>query len=366
MSEAPPLLYGMLELILYVALAAVSSFFCSLAEAALYSCPWSRIEQLRREGRRSGDILHAMRSNVERPITALLTLNTVANTAGATLSGAAWVKVYGEESMGLFALLFTLLVLIFSEIIPKTIGVAHCRVVMPGLARPVQWLVLLLSPLVWAIGFVGKMVRGGKKGPEATEDDIRAMVSLTHRAGILKSFEEKAIRNILALDSKTVDLIMTPRTVVFSLPETMTVAQAQDAHAAWPHSRIPVHSEDDPEDVVGVVFRRQVFEALANDQEQRTMAELMRPVHFVLESLTLDKALAKFLESRQHLFVVLDEYGGMAGVVTLEDVLEEMLGSEIIDESDQVEDMRALAHKRRKELTRARTSAARPGVNDKR
>jgi CBS domain containing-hemolysin-like protein len=349
----------MLELILAVVFASVASAFCSVSEAAFYSFPWSRIEQLRKQGRKSGEILHAMRSDVEKPIAAVLTLNTVANTAGAAVAGAAWVHVYGAESLAWFTAAFTALILLVGEIIPKTAGVAYNRTLMPWLARPLQWLIWALSPLVWVVGLFGRMVRRGKKGPEATEEDIRALVSLTRRAGVLKPYEDMAIRNILSLDSKSVDQIMTPRTVVFSLPGDMTVAEARDSHATWPHSRIPVYEGEDPEDVVGIIFRRQVFEALADDRDDIRLSDLMRPVDFVLESITLDKLLVRFLESRQHLFVVLDEYGGMAGVVTLEDVLEEILGSEIVDETDQVVDMRELARRRRSQLTKTAASGSR-------
>lgn len=349
----------MFELILAVALSCVASAFCSVSEAAFYSFSWSRIEQLRKQGKRSGDVLHALRSDVEKPIAAVLTLNTVANTAGASIAGAAWVRVYGPESLVWFVAAFTALILIVGEIVPKTAGVAYNRTLMPLLARPLQLLVLGLTPLVWVVGMFGRLVRRGKKGPEATEEDIRALVSLTRRAGVLKAYEEMAIRNILSLDSKTVDQIMTPRTVVFSLPGDMTVAEARDSHATWPHSRIPVYEGEDPEDVVGIIFRRQVFEALADDRDDIRLSDLMRPVDFVLESITLDKLLVRFLESRQHLFVVLDEYGGMAGVVTLEDVLEEILGSEIVDETDQVVDMRELARRRRSQLTKTAASGSR-------
>ena len=182
------------------------------------------------------------------------------------------------------------------------------------------------------------------------EDGIRALVTLTRRQGTLKPYEESAIRNILALDDKRVEEIMTPRTVVFSLPAVMNVGEAMEANKTWPHTRIPVYEGEDAEEIVGVVYRRQVYEAAANDHLDTPLSDLMRPVRFVLENLTLDRLLRKFLESRMHLFVVLDEYGGMAGVVSLEDVLEEMLGSEIVDETDQVVDMRELARLRRSEL----------------
>ncbi len=343
----------MIELILAVVLATFVSASCSVAEAVLYSFPLSTVEKLKREGKKSGIILDRLRRDIEEPITAILTLNTIAHTAGAAIAGAAWAKLYGEKTLGLFALFFTIVILIFSEILPKTVGVVYSRPLAPVLAKPLLWLVLAFGPLIKVCGYMGRMVRSGQAGPEHNEDDIRAIVSLTRRSGVLKPYEAESIRNILSLDTKVAEQIMTPRTVVFSLPADMTVAQARETHVTWPHSRIPVYG-DDSEDVVGVVYRRSVFEALADGNDDKRLSDVMKPVRFIPENLTLDRLLVKFLGSRMHLLVVLDEYGGVAGVVTLEDVLEEILGSEIVDETDQVVDMRELARRQRSELIEER------------
>ncbi len=340
----------MLELILAVGLATLISAYCSVSEAVFYSFPWSRIERLRKEGHKSGQILHNLRSNVEKPITAILTLNTVANTAGASVAGAAWSNVYGIETLPWFVAGFTLIILIFSEILPKTLGVVYSDTLGKMLARPLEIMVWVFFPVIWVCGFLSRLVSRGSKVPEVTEEDISAMVSLTRQSGAIKPYEALSIANILSLDDKIVEQIMTPRTVVFSLPVDMTVAEAHAKYSAWPHSRIPVYAGDDTEEIVGVIYRRFVFEALADDQHDVKLSSLMKPVRFVLENITLDKLLVRFLESRMHLFVVLDEYGGMSGVVTLEDVMEEILGSEIVDETDQVVDMRELARLRREEL----------------
>lgn len=342
----------MLELILAVAIAVLLSFFCSVSEASLYSLRWSWIERLRADGKRAGEILYQMRMDIEKPITAILTVNTAACAAGAAVAGALAVRVLGEEMLVYFTFLFTVAVLVLGEILPKTLGVVYARRVGPLVAQPLRIMVLLLTPVIWASGFVVKLVKPKAKGPDASEEDIRAMVRLTSRAGKINALEEMSITNILALDTKYVHQIMTPRTVVFSLPADMTVAQARDENPLWSHSRVPVYEEDDPEDIVGVVLRRQVFEALANDQHGLTLARIMKPVQFVLDTMTLDKVLIRFIESRMHLFVVLDEYGGVGGVITLEDVLEEILGKEIVDETDQVADMRELAKLEREKLLR--------------
>ncbi|MDD4731135.1 MAG: hemolysin family protein [Desulfovibrio sp.] len=352
----------MIELILAVALATIVSAFCSVAEAVLYSFPWSLVESLKKsDNRRTGLMLERLRNNVEEPITAILTLNTVAHTVGAAIAGAAWASVYGEDSLGMFALAFTVVILLLSEILPKTMGVVYSRTLAPPLARPMLWMVVFFKPVARLATLMGRLIRRNNTAPDASEEDILALVSMTRRAGVIKPYEARSIHNILSLDDKTVAEIMTPRTVVFSLPEGMTVAQARDSRSNWPHSRFPVYEGDDPEDVVGVVYRRQVFEALADDEDDKRLSDLMRPVRFVPESMTLDKVLVRFLESRMHLFVVLDEYGGIAGVVTLEDVLEEILGSEIVDETDQVVDMRDLARRRRDAVASRRAKESRAG-----
>ncbi|WP_022662513.1 hemolysin family protein [Paucidesulfovibrio longus] len=346
----------MIELILAVGLATFVSAFCSVAEAVLYSFPWSLVESLKKQGHSSGEVLETLRNNVEEPITAILTLNTVAHTVGASLAGAAWAAVYGEQTLGLFAVGFTIIILLFSEILPKTVGVIYARPLAPRLARLLLWMVFLFKPVAHLATLMGKAMRRNRTAPDASEEDILALVSMTRRAGVIKPYEARSINNILLLDDKTVEQIMTPRTVVFSLPANMTVAEARESRSNWPHSRFPVYEGDNPEDVVGVVYRRQVFEALADDEDDKRLSDLMRSVRFVPESMTLDKVLMRFLESRMHLFVVLDEYGGIAGVVALEDVLEEILGSEIVDETDQVVDMREMARRRRDAVVSGRVS----------
>ncbi len=343
----------MLQLILAVGLAIGISALCSITEAALYALPWSHIEHLRREGMRSGHILFKLRTNIERPISAVLTLNTIANTAGASIAGAAAIEVFGSESMGLFVAAFTAAILVFSEILPKTIGVAYARQIMPFLAKPLQGLVIVFMPIIWITGYLGRKVRPSET-PQTTEEDITAVVSLTRKSGIIQPYEEMTIRNILSLDKKSVSDVMTPRTVVFSLPAQMSVSDARSIKNFWHYSRIPVYDNDDPEDIVGLVLRRTVLETVADDRYDTRINEIMQPVRFVVETLSLDRLLVKFLESRLHLFVVLDEYGGVAGVVSLEDVLEEILGKEIVDETDQVEDLRDLARRQRELLTKSK------------
>ncbi len=343
----------MLTLVLAIAIAILVSFFCSLAEAALYAIPWSAIERLRKQKRRSGILLYKMRTNVDKPIAAILTLNTLANTAGSTIAGAAFLAVYGSGHMAIFATAFTILILAFGEIVPKTLGVDHCEAIARFLARPLNIIVKLLTPILWLTSLLTKLISSPSKTPQISEDDIRAIASLSKQAGRIQPYEEKFIKNVLALDQKRVYDIMTPRTVVFSLPENLTVEEAYKDPRIWHFSRIPVYG-DDNEDLVGLVERRNLGQCYATDKKDLKLSDIMLPLHFVHESQNLDILLRELLKEKVHLFAVLDEYGGLAGVVSLEDVLEEILGSEIVDESDNVADLRALARERRKALSRPR------------
>ena len=343
----------MLALIITVLVSTGISALCSTTEAMLYSVQWTHIEQLRERGSRAGEMLFQMRSNIEQPITAVLTLNTVANTAGASIAGALAAAALGEANTPFFAAAFTVLILICGEILPKTLGVAYAAPLSGVLVYYLRALIFVLKPITWAGGMITRLITPKKKGPEATEDDIRILARLSRQSGVIQPYEETAIRNILALDQKRVHDVMTPRTVVFSLPAATTVEEAYNNTNFWHFSRVPVYEEDN-EDIVGMVLRREVARHKDKDKAGVTLGEIMQPIHFVQESQTLDKVLSDFLELHQHLFAVLDEYGGLAGVISLEDVLEEILGREIVDESDVVADMREAARMRRAALSRAR------------
>ncbi|MBP3729897.1 MAG: HlyC/CorC family transporter, partial [Mailhella sp.] len=318
----------------------------------LYSIPWTTLEKMQASGSRAGKILYAMRSKVAQPISAILTLNTIANTAGASLAGALAAASLGSAALPLFAAVFTILVLLFGEIIPKTLGVAYPAGIGRMLALPLYWLTRIMRPFTWLSGQVTKLITPKENAPEATEDDINAMARLSLESGGIQGYEEKYIRNVLSLDQKKAHDVMTPRTVVFSLSEEHTLEDAHNAPAFWNFSRIPIYAEHN-EDIVGYVLRRDVLLHLEAGRNDMKLGEIMQPIHFILESITLDRVLSEFLKLRQHLFVVLDEYGGLSGVISLEDVLEELIGADIVDESDMADDLRALARERR-----ARTTAS--------
>ena len=340
----------MLELTIAVGTVLIVSAMCSLFEAVLYSVPSSYIETLDQSGRRSGRILKDLRfRRVDRPIAAILSLNTIANTGGAFIAGAAFIKLYGGESSIYFTMALTLAVLLLSEIIPKTLGVNYCRPLASITAFPLLIMVWIFAPLVELSRLITRLFSKERSGEEVTKEEILAMARLGRRSGAIDPNEARIMENILELKGRTVREAMTPRNVLFALDANLTVKQAQEEAGIWSYSRVPVYAEDF-EDIVGIVLRRDALNALAENPESVKLSELMKPVHFVTEAFSLDKVLQVFLNRRQHLFVVIDEYGGLSGIVSLEDVLEEILGREIVDEFDTVTDMQDLARVRRRQV----------------
>lgn len=339
----------MIELVIAVSFAIVISAGCSLFEAVLYSVPLRHLEAMVEAGKPTGKIFSKMRLNVERPIAGILSLNTIANTAGAAFAGSAATAVFGHEWLVYFSASFTLAILLFSEIIPKTAGVLYGRSLVVLVAYPLKALVLFMSPVIWVSTLLTRLIARGKTDEAITAEEIRIMARLSLRNGGITSYQDQAIERILTLQEKMAKDVMTPRTVIFSLSEHLTVDEASKVVGRWEHSRVPVYDRD-MEDVVGVVLTKELFIAHADGKKDIHLTELMRPVHFVVETARLNKVLSEFLELRQHLFVVLDEYGGLAGLISLEDILEEILGREIIDESDEVVDKRELARQRRRRL----------------
>lgn len=339
----------MTELIFAVAFALIVSAGCSMFEAVLYSVPLRHLESMIRSGRRSGKIFKRLRSNVDRPIAAILTLNTIANTAGAAVAGAMAAVVFGRDQLGYFSIFFTLSILIFSEVIPKTAGVVYARKLAPLVAYPLSWLVIVMKPAIWLISLLTRIISRNKPKDSVSPDELKVMAQLSLRMGEIERYQEEVIANVLSLENRYVKEIMTPRTVVFSLDKNLTLKKACDKSGEWEHSRIPLYDKG-PEDVIGFVLTQELFKALSEGKDDMLLTELMRPIRFVVEAARLNNILMDFIGSREKLFAVIDEYGGLSGVVSLEDILEEILGREILDESDQVVDKQKLAKLKRKKL----------------
>ena len=347
----------MLELLIVITAVLVTSATCSLFEAVLYSVPASRIEALVRAGRPAGHMLKEMRRHVDRPIAAVLSLNTIANTGGGAIAGALAAQVFGGH-FWIFSLVFTLAILLFSEVLPKTVGVVYARGLAPLIALPLTWVVSLFRPLIALTQQLTKLVWSGHQEQRISDDELLTMVGLGLRSGDLQLHEAQVIRNVLSLERRTAADVMTPRPVVLTLAAGTTVQDAAQVSELEKYSRVPVY-DGDPEELIGVVHKVDILKAVANDRFDTTLSTLMRSIHFVIETMPLDRLLRAFLERRQHVVAVIDEFGGFAGIVTLEDVLEELIGSEIVDEFDQVVDQRAFAKQRRSETLSRRARSSR-------
>lgn len=334
-----------LELILAVCLAISISATCSVFEAVLYSLPMSRVEMLIKQQPVTGNILKKLKKNIDHPITAILTLNTIANTMGAAVAGAAAASVFGDNNVIWFSLFFTFAILLLSEILPKTIGVEFNSALAPSIARPLQWMVILLHPIILLCQAVTRLIPR-KNSNQISADELTTIARLSRKSGAIEKNQEEVIANILNLNEKTVRQVMTPRTVTFSLQQDMTVAEASQLKEQWrTHSRVPVYNETS-DDIVGIVHSYEVMLAVADDRHDLKLLKIMHPVHFVPETAPLNKVFINFFEKHQHLFVVVDEYGSVTGVISMEDIIEEIMGREIVDESDQTGDMRALAREK--------------------
>ncbi len=332
-------------LILAVSLAIAVSAFCSILEAVLYSISSSQVEMLKKQGHNSASLLQELRDDIDEPITAILTLNTIAHTIGAAVAGAAAAVVFGEQNLILFSILFTLAILLFSEILPKTIGVSYAVVLAPYIARPLHWMVIILKPIVWLCQLMTRLIPQPENNDSISAEELQTIAALSRESGEIEADQERVIFNILELGSKIVRDVMTPRTVTFTLDETMTVAEVMKNRTPLSsHSRVPVYLGE-TNNVTGIIMRRDVLLAAAEQRYNTQLSTLKSPVHFVAETSPLNRVLVEFFEIHQHLFVVVDEYGAVTGVISMEDVLEEIVGREIMDESDKTKDMRELARK---------------------
>ncbi|MGI6639800.1 MAG: hemolysin family protein [Desulfobulbus sp.] len=338
----------LLVFILAVSGALFISFFCSLFEAILLSLSATQVELFAEKHPAKGGQLRSMKQDINQPITAILTLNTLAHTIGASVAGAAAVSLFGEQGLIWFSLLFTLAILLFTEILPKTMGVNFASKLGPYIVFPLRLLIISLKPLIFLAQLITKFIPGGQAAHQFSTEELRTIATLSRKSGVIQADQEAVIANILQLGQITARDVMTPRTVTFSVPASLTIKEAAHMEDRWRmHSRVPVY-DTEPDNVVGLMLSQDVLLAAAEQHFDITLAQLMRPVHFVPETAPADRIFLEFFEKHQHLFVVVDEYGSVTGVISMEDILEEIIGREIVDESDTARNMRELARLRRK------------------
>ena len=334
----------MTYLVIYFLLAVIISFLCSLLESALLSIPITHVVVLEKEGKKSGKILKELKSNINKPLAAILTINTIANTVGAAGVGAQVSILYGNKWVGLASGILTISILIFSEIIPKTIGSIYNKSLVSFTAVSVRLLMGISWPFVILSESMSKFLKNGdlETNTQASREELLAMAEISEDEGSIDEQEGDIIENLIKLDNMPVEEVMTPRSVIFALDKNETVGEVIEKHSPIAFSRIPVY-EKDLEKTIGIVNRYNLVNKQAEDKFNVKIFEIMKPIYFVTETDSVSDVLDRFVKHRQQMFMVKDKFGTITGLITLEDAIETLLGVEIVDEHDNVVDMRKLA-----------------------
>ncbi|WP_372762465.1 CNNM domain-containing protein [Pseudoalteromonas sp.] len=332
-------------LIVYMVTAIVISFLCSVMEAVLLSISPSYVGLLHKEQPILAKRLDKLKKNIDQPLAAILTLNTVAHTAGAAGVGAQAARVFSDAAVGIASAIMTLLVLVLSEIIPKTLGANYWRLLTPSVTNSLTILVAVLKPLVWFSQKLTSLM--SRKHDEAyyIRQEIEAMADLGSQSGALQQDESEIIRNLLHFrHARLVDL-MTPRTVIFKVHKDLTVNQYLNEHGSSAFSRILVFDKNS-DDIIGFVHKNDIMLAYHRLGTEYKISKLVKPIYTIPSSQNVSSLLQTLLTERTHICLVVDEYGDVQGIVTLEDLIEALMGLEIVDERDQSTNMRAEAKQR--------------------
>ena len=332
-------------LLAYFFLALFLSFLCSLLEAVLLSTPASYSSILAKQNSSQGERLERFKENINRPLAAILTVNTFAHTLGAAGVGAQTLELYGESSVAIASGILTLLILVFSEIIPKTIGSVYWRGLIGNTTLVVEVLIFFTYPLVLLAEYISNF---GQDEATVTREEVIAMAEMGEDEGVLEEQETDIIENTLKLKDVKVKDIMTPRSVIFALKSDLTVGQVLEEHETLDFTRIPIF-EGNLDVIKGMVNRYEIINRKAEDQFSTRMHEISQEVPFVNENDPIDKVLELFIKNRDHMALVKNNENSLTGLITLEDAIETILGQEIVDEHDSVVDMRDLAESKEQE-----------------
>lgn len=338
----------MILLLFYLFLALFVSFLCSIMEAVLLSTPLSFLIVKEEKGHAWAKSFLELKTNIDKPLSAILSLNTVAHTVGAAGVGAQAVKIFGEASFGIVSAVLTILILVITEIIPKTIGARYWRNLAMISYIIMRGMIIITYPLVVLSAGITKLISKNKKEQTTSRDEIAALANIGADEGVFSEKEHKIIQNLLRLKNLRVTEIMTPRVVLSIADENIYLKDFHRDKDYLKFSRIPVYSEN-KENITGYVFRQQVFEKLAENQHELKLKEIKREIVVVPNTTVLFRLWEKLIEQKEHIALIVDEYGGLDGIVTLEDIIETLLGLEIIDETDTIIDMQKYARDKWKE-----------------
>ena len=333
----------MTALIVYFFTALVVSFICSLLESVLLSVSHAHIAVLVKEGRKRGKIMASLKENINRPLSAILTINTIANTVGAAGVGAQTYSEFGSRWVALASFILTISILFFSEIIPKTLGANYTKSLVGLTAYMTRGLIFIVFPMVIIGEKISQFLKKGESDKsKASREELIAMAELSEDEGAIDSQEGDIIENLMKLDNISAEEVMTPRSVIFALSKNETVGEVIDKYTPLVFSRIPIY-EKSLDQIIGFVHRYDLVNKQAEDKFHVEMHSLMEPVHTVSDDESISTILDQFVKRRQQIFIVADEFGTTTGLITLEDAIETLLGVEIVDEHDSVVDMRKLA-----------------------
>lgn len=338
----------MFQLVIIVFIVILGSALCSGTETALFSVSPLRVRQLAQSHHPAAVALLKIRENMNRPIATIVIINNIFNIVGSILTGSVASQVLGDTWLGIFSGIFTFLIIIFAEIIPKTLGERYSEQIALLTALPVTGLSLIFTPLVWIIENVTARLFKTKKRPTTNEAEIKLLANIGQQEGIIESDEAEMIQRVFRLNDLTAADLMTPRIMLTYIRGNLTLAAAKKDIIASQHTRIIVIDEC-IDQVIGFALKDNLLTAMVEGNHQQKIANLARKVKFVPEIIRADKLMKNFIAAREHLAVVVDEYGDVAGVVTLEDVLEVITG-EIVDETDRTVDLQEIARKKREKM----------------
>ena len=331
-----------LVLPLVIILTVGTSFMCSLFESIILSTTIAEIEALKKTRPRRAAVLETLKREIDATISAILTLNTAANSLGSVVVGALATHFYAPSTVVGISVVFGAVLLVFSEVLPKNIGVAHRRTLQPYVVYPLVFMRRVLFPITWLCALVVRPFVGPPAKLHGSGEEIMLLAERGAQEGTLTKSESSIIANALLLDNVRVTSIMTPRTVVMALGRSQSVAEVFQENATLPFGRLPVYGKN-LDDILGVVRSRDLLKAKAHDQDAGLVEHFMQEAQFIPETATVENALQLCLKTHSKLLVVVDEFGSTAGVVTMEDVFEHLLGREIFDKDDIAVDMRELA-----------------------
>ncbi len=336
---------SLIQLIIVIFILLIISFICSLLESVILSITRSYIQLLIDKKNRSGILLQKQKMNIEEPLSAILTLNTISHTVGAAISGAIALQIFGSEWMALFSAVLTLLILIFSEIIPKTIGAQYWKKLGPVSSYLLQVMIFVLKPVIIPIHYISRLISPEDQGSRISKAEVINYIRLGYFQGVVDTSELTIMENLFRLRSIQVKDIMTPRPVVFWLPPEQKIDDIIKTNKQLQFTRIPLYNAKKNE-VQGVVLRREIMNRLVEKKTNVRLQTIAQSPHFVIETISVYRLLHELIAEKVHLSIVLNEFGDFTGIVTMEDAIETLLGMEIIDEFDSHDDMREYAKKR--------------------